>query len=164
MDTEIQIGGKELLKKGMSVLHESLADYMLINPGCTLREMGAYFGYSGAWLCTVMSTDMFKAYMAARRSEVEAVVAQDLPSKLRAAAHLATEKMIEILDHTEDPKIVADCFDKILHRHGYAPNAKVLQGPVQNIQQDHAEAKQLLQNAHIALPAPMLMEVGAESG
>ena len=124
METQVQREGKELLKKGLSVLHESLADYMLVNPGCTLREMGAYFGYSGAWLCSVINTDMFKAYMAGRRIEISISISEDLPARLHAAAHLATERIIEVINKTEDADTIIDCFDKVLHRYGYAPNAK----------------------------------------
>ena len=125
--------GQLVLKKGLSVLHESLADYMLINPGCTLREMGAYFGYSGAWLCSVLRTDMFKAYMASRRAEICQTVAEDLPQRLHAAAHLATERIIEVIEKTNDADTIIDCFDKVLHRYGYAPNAKTgAQAPVVN--------------------------------
>jgi hypothetical protein len=118
------MSGTEILKRGLSNLHESLADYMLINPGCTLREMGAYFGYSGAWICTVINSDMFKAYMAQRRAEITSVVAEDLPSRLHAAAHLATERIIEVIEKSEDSDTLIDAFDKVLHRYGYAPNAK----------------------------------------
>jgi hypothetical protein len=124
MQTALQVSGQERLKKGLSHLHESLVDYLLINPGCTLRQLGAYFGYSPAWLCTVMQTDMFKAYLSARKSEVNVFIAQDLPSRLAAAAHLATERIIEVMERTQDAGEVIDGFDKILHRYGYAPNAK----------------------------------------
>lgn len=155
---EVAVRGAELLKKGLSVLHESLADYMLVNPGCTLREMGAHFGYTGPWLCTVMSTDLFRAYMAKRRGGIETQVMLDLPAKLHAAAHMATEKIIAVLEKTEDPDLVVDCFDKILHRYGYAPNAKTgAQAAVVNNTQnntfliskdDLGEARSLLVAAH----------------
>lgn len=106
-------------------LHEALADYMLVNPGATYREMGAHFGYSSvAWLCTVVRSDMFQAYFAKRRQEVGVFIAASLPKKLEAAAHLAVEKVITVLEKTEDAELILDSFDKILHRYGYAPNAK----------------------------------------
>ena len=110
--------------KKLSDLHEALADWMLINPGGTLREMGAHFNYSGSWLCTVINSDMFQAYFAKRRAEVGSFVAQSLPKKLEAAAHMATEKLIGVLERTEDAELILDGFDKIMHRFGYAPNAK----------------------------------------
>lgn len=110
--------------KKLSDLHEALADWMLVNPGGTYREMGVHFNYSVSWLCTVVNSDMFQAYFAKRRETVGVFVAASLPKKLEAAAHLATEKIIGVLEKTEDPELINDCFDKILHRFGYAPNAK----------------------------------------
>lgn len=124
----------ELLKKGLSHLHEALADYMLINPGATLREMGAYFGYSIPWLSRVITSDMFRAYLSERRKDINAAVAEDLPSKLVAAAHIATERMMEIVTTTTDPELVIDSFDKILHRCGFAPSAKTPVAQPQNVQ------------------------------
>lgn len=113
-----------VLKNGIKGVHEAFADYMLINPGCTLREMAAVFGYTPAWICTVINSDMFKAYFAERRLGINASIAEDLPSKLAAAAHLATERMIEVVEKSQDAEVLIDAFDKILHRYGYAPNAK----------------------------------------
>ena len=113
-----------VLKNGIKGVHEAFADYMLINPGCTLREMAAVFGYSIAWICTVINQDMFKAYFAERRGDINASIAEDLPTKLAAAAHLATERLIEVLEKSDDADTLIDAFDKVLHRYGYAPNAK----------------------------------------
>lgn len=110
--------------KKLSNLHEALADYMLVNPGATYREMGAHFGYQISWLCTVVNSDMFQAYFAKRRQEVGVFIAASLPKKLEAAAHLAVEKVIGVLERTEDAELILDSFDKVLHRYGYAPNAK----------------------------------------
>ena len=169
----MQAAGKELLKKGMSVLHESLADYILINPGCTLGEMGGHFGYTGSWLCSVINTDMFKAYMATRRMEVSACIAEDLPTRLHAAAHLATERIVEVLEKSEDADTIIDCFDKILHRYGYAPNAKggaqsaVVNNTQNNVfyldKKELAESKKALIEAHLHYPVEELVVLNADS-
>lgn len=162
--------GPALLKKGISYLHEALADYMLVNPGCTLREMAAHFGYTGPWICTVTRSDMFQAYMSERRKDVSALVHQSLPKKLEAAAHLATEKLIEKLEQTSDAELIVDIFDKVMHRSGYAPgsrpgSAPIGAGPVnvQNnffISKDELEASRTkLVEAHIDRPrvlAPLM--------
>lgn len=156
--------GAELLKKGLSHLHEALADYMLINPGCTLREMAQVFGYTGAWICTVTRSDMFQAYMAERREHVSALVHESLPKKLEAAAHLATERLIETLERTSDGEMIVDIFDKVLHKCGYAPGARsgagvVGQAGTVNVQQNFylnaeelAQARTKLVDAHVDRP------------
>lgn len=157
-------------------LHEALADYLLVNPGATYAEMGAHFSYSVSWLCTVVNSDMFQAYFAKRRTEIGVFIAASLPKKLESAAHLAVEKVIKVLERTEDADLILDAFDKVLHRYGYAPNAKgggaqaamQQQGNIQNnffLQKEEFELArgQLIENhkakeenggAAPALPAP----------
>lgn len=153
----------KVLKRGVGAIHEAFADYLLMNPQCTYKEMGAYFGYTGSWVCTVVNSDMFKAYFAERRKGIVVQIAQDLPARLAAAASLATEKVIGVLEKTEDPDTIIDAFDKILHRHGFAPNAKGGQQPGPQIGQqtnifylqkdDLAAARQQFIKAH--QPAPL---------
>lgn len=159
----------EVLRRGMSDVHKAFADYMLMNPGCRLREMAAHFGYSVAWISTVINSDMFKAYFETRRQGIDVAIANDLPSRLAAAAHLATERMIDTLETTSDPEILIDAFDKVLHRYGYAPNAKggAQQASVINNTQnvfylnkdDLAAARQQLLEAH----KPKELEIKGET-
>ena len=158
---------KELLKNGIKGIHEAFADYMLINPSCTLREMKAHFGYSVPWICTVINSDIFQAYFSQRRQGINAAVADDLPTKLRAAAHLAVERVMEVLEKTEDADTIIDSFDKVLHRHGYAPTSGTNPGVVNNTQnvfmisrEDLAASRVMLLEAHA--PAPIEGEVVKE--
>ena len=125
---------KELLKNGIKGIHEAFADYMLINPQCRLREMSAHFGYTVAWICTVTNSDMFQAYFAKRRGDINSSIAADLPTKLAAAAHLATERIMEVVEKSDDADTLIDAFDKILHRHGYAPVSGTNPGATINAQ------------------------------
>lgn len=160
-----------VLKRGINSVHEAFADYMLLNPGCRLREMSAVFGYSVAWISTVTNSDMFKAYFAQRRSGVAVSIAQSLPERLAAAAALATERVMEVIERTDDAEILIDAFDKVLHRYGYAPNAKNgAQAANVNIQNNNffldknelAAARQKLLTAHAGQPALPEREVKGE--
>jgi restriction endonuclease Mrr len=161
--------GREILKRGLSALHEALADYILMNPQARLSDMGSYFGYSPSWLSTVTNSDMFKAYFAKRRGEVSTYIAQDLPKKLELAAHLATEKLIETIPTLTDPEQIVDTFDKVLHRAGYAPNTRS-QGPAIGQQnnvfylskEDLKQAQGRLIDAHSGQPALPAPEVNRE--
>src|SRR5688500_20372898 len=88
---------KGALKRGITPTHELMVDWMLENPGGTLREMGHYFGYSPAWLCTVMKSDAFRAYQSERMGEVHALVTQGIPARMEALATLAIDRMEEVL-------------------------------------------------------------------
>lgn len=168
-----ELYGTAILKNGLSAFHEALADYILMNPGATLREKSLYFGYSIGWLCKIENTDMFRAYLAKRRKEVEVVIADALPEKLAAAAHLATERVIEVLETTNDNATILDAFDSVMHRYGYAPKGAQpgvggvnQQGNIQNnfylSAADLAEAQKALTAAHAPAPEKLEDKTGAK--
>ena len=111
-------------KRGMSPTHLLMAEWIIQNPGKTLRDMGAFFGYSSPWLSQIINSDMFKAHLAGRVKDIQAVVTQDVPEKMRALATLSIDRMTEVVQTSSDPELLLDSFDKIMHRYGYAPNAK----------------------------------------
>lgn len=145
----------------MSPTHELMVDWILQNPGGTLREMGAYFDYSPSWLSTIMHSDAFKAYAAERLKDVHAVVTQDVPAKMRALAEVAIERMHEVLQKTEDPKMIKESFDSVLNRYGYAPGSQkpAMQGGFQQTnnlfflnQNEFAKVQGRLIEAHANTP------------
>lgn len=107
----------------ISYSHEALVNWLLVNPDRPLRDAAAYFGYTQAWLSTIIHSDVFQAKLLQRQNAVFASIAADLPAKLGAAAHIALERMTEKLTTTDDPRYLLDATDKLLHRMGYAPAA-----------------------------------------
>ena len=154
---------KQALKRGVSPTHELMMDWIIQNPGGTLREMGAYFDYSVSWLSTVMNSDAFKAYAAERLKDVHTVVTQDVPTRMRGLAHLAIDKMEEMLEKTADPDLIKDSFDKVMNRYGYAPgSARGAPSPLGSVQQNNlfflspqqfVKAQETLIRAHSNPPA-----------
>jgi hypothetical protein len=152
--------------KKLSVTHELLGDWILANPGGTYREMSAHFNYSVSWLCQIVNSDMFKAYMAERVKEVHSLVSMDIPTMLKGTAALAIERVNDVLVKTEDAEIVADLFDKVMNRYGYsaAPKTGALGGSGHNVQNnfyltkdDFNQAQEQLKVAH-QTPAPAIPE------
>lgn len=155
---------KNALKRGMTPTHELMVDWMLENPGGTLREMGAFFNYSEGWLSTIMHSDAFKSYASERLQGVHCIVNQDIPARMRTLAEVAIERMQEVLEKTEDADVIKDSFDKVMNRYGYAPGSQkpnLLQGggPVQNnlfflSPQQFQKAQELLIQAHAPKELP----------
>lgn len=152
-------------KRGMSPTHLLIAEWIVQNPGGTYAQMSGFFGYSISWLCTLVNSDMFKAHLATRVKDIQAVTTQDVPEKMRVLATLACERMTEVLKESTDKEQITDAFDKVMHRFGYAPNAKTgitPQGPAigtqNNVfylnQEQFAKVQGRLIDAH-ADPAPV---------
>jgi hypothetical protein len=100
--------------------HDAIIDFLLENPAAPLRLCAAHFGVTQPWLSTVIHSDLFQARYAERRETIEAQIAADIPTKLRAVADTALERLGEFLDRTEDEAFVLSAFDKVMHRLGYA--------------------------------------------
>lgn len=155
----------ERFKRGMTPTHELMAEWVLQNPGGTLKQMGDFFGYSISWLSQVTNSDMFKAHLATRMKDIQAVVTQDVPTKMNALAAVACDRMMDVLKTSEDKDQLTEAFDKVMHRYGYAPNAKTPQQPqgpghigTQNnfflTQEQHEQVRLKLVHSHAKLPAP----------
>lgn len=148
----------------LSDTHKMIANWILANPGGTYRQMQAVFPYSIPWLCQVVKSDLFQAYMGERLKSVNAAVDQDIPAMLRGTAVLAIERLNGVLEKTEDAKTIVDAFDSVLHRYGFAPNAKAAPAAQQPLVQqnnvfylgreDLKEVRGELLNAHRVPQAP----------
>lgn len=157
----------------ISYSHEALINWLLENPDRPLRDAAAYFGYTQSWVSTVIHSDIFQAKLLLRQDAVFGCIAQDIPSRLRAAANIGLDRVTNILETSNDSKLLIDATDKILHRMGYAPAAKAptVDAQVVNNTQinnftisasDLTEARELMQTRNsptvegelLELPAP----------
>lgn len=107
--------------KDISHTHDMVMNWMLENPHRLLRDCAAYFGYTQAWLSSMIHTDAFQARLKEKQGDIFSAIASDIPSRLNGLASLAIERLEEKLEVTNDGDFILDSFDKILHRAGYAP-------------------------------------------
>jgi|SRR5687768_1786579 len=105
----------------VSFSHEAIILWLLENPHKALRECAAHFGYTQAWLSTVIHSDAFQEQLRLRQDELAAITGAGIRRKLQAATDIALEGLTRHLEVTEDPKFLLDATDKLLHRMGYAP-------------------------------------------
>ena len=75
----------------MRYSHQALADLAIEHPELRQKDFAAIFGYTEAWVSTIMTSDAFKALLARRRAEV--VNPQLLLSLQERATALATKSM-----------------------------------------------------------------------
>ncbi len=113
--------------------HHKMIDWMLANyrGKGSLQLMADEFGYSYAYLSTVINSDMFKAELARRREMVNTifagkVVEQTYENASRSAKLLNDYlEAIEATDDDFDPRLVLDINDRTMKQLGYAPNKPV---------------------------------------
>lgn len=129
----------------LSPTHEEIMRFVLANPGPRLVTRTAeYFGYTVAWMSTLMNSDAFRAKLSTLEREADVAVIADIPAKLRGVAGLALDALAEELAECGkatsivNRSFVADAADMALRRLGYGDkpggNAQTPGGPtlVQN--------------------------------
>lgn len=121
----------------ISHTHDQIMNWLIANPGVSLRECADYFGYTQGWLSQIIHSDVFQAKLKERQTDVFIRVADDIPSKLSALADVAIGKVQEALERSDNGRFAVDVFDKAMHRLGYAPNSARNPGPQAVMQQNN---------------------------
>jgi hypothetical protein len=74
--------------------HDAVIDMIIANPAVSQGQLAMMFGYTQAWMSTIMSSDAFKARLANRRAElVDPAIIMSVEEKFTAL----TEKSLEVL-------------------------------------------------------------------
>lgn len=113
--------------------HHKMIDWMLANfrGKGSLQQMADAFGYSYAYLSTIINSDMFKAELARRREMVNTVfagkVVEQTFENASRSAKLLNDYLagIDASDEDFDPRLVLDINDRTMKQLGYAPNKPV---------------------------------------
>lgn len=90
----------------VTYLHESLADFILANPGASKKEMAAYVGKTPQWVGYVLSSDVFRQHLSRRRNEiVDPTILLSLQERWRALSAEAADILLETMVSTPSPAI-----------------------------------------------------------
>lgn len=112
--------------KKVSVRHEAIMEYMLINPAAPLREVAQHFDVTQAWLSTIIHSDAFQAKLAEKKGDLFSATIVPLREKILGVAHMGVEKLGEAMEHASpisDKDFIADTTDNILKNLGYTPKS-----------------------------------------
>lgn len=74
--------------------HQAMADLIIANPGIAQNQLAAIFGYTPAWVSTVVNSDAFQALLASRRSEL---VDPEIAITLNERFHAMTTQSLKVL-------------------------------------------------------------------
>ena len=112
--------------KRVSVKHEAIMEYMLVNPAAPLREVAAHFGVTQAWLSTIIHSDAFQAKLSEKKDDLFSATIVPLREKMLGLAHMGVEKLGDAMEHASpisDKDFIADTTDNILKNLGYSPKS-----------------------------------------
>jgi len=75
-----------------------MVDIIVQNPWITQNDIAAHFGYTPAWVSTIITSDAFQAKLAARREEViDPVMKATLEERFRGLVHRSMEVLMQKL-------------------------------------------------------------------
>lgn len=134
----------------VSYTHEAICLWLIENPHRPLRDCAAYFGYTQAWLSTVIHSDAFQEQLGKRQQEFAIMTCGDIRTKMEVAADVAISGLTRKLENTQDGKFLLDATDKLLSRMGYGaatmrnPQPTIVTNVLTINSSDLAEARNLL--------------------
>lgn len=83
----------------VSYTHDAVIDMIIANPRVSNQQLAAVFGYTGAWMSMIRSSDAFKARLATRRAEiVDPTLTATLEDRIRGITERSLEVIAEKLE------------------------------------------------------------------
>lgn len=122
----------------LSITHEAVMDWLLCNPGRgQMRDCAEHFGFTRAWLSSMVWSDAFQAKLADKKEELFAASVIPVREQINGIALRAMDRLAEKIEETEDGKFLLDTADKMLHKLGYAPKVDLAPGVTSNTQNNY---------------------------
>lgn len=121
----------------VSIKHDAILDFLLVNPEMKLGLVAAHFDVSQAWLSVIIHSDAFQARLKEKGSDMFGATIVPLREKLLGVAHVGVDKLGEAMENasaSSDKQFIADTTDSILKNLGYSPKsaAPIQTGNTQN--------------------------------
>ena len=110
----------------VSIKHEAILDYLIVNPSMKLGDVATHFGVSQAWLSVIIHSDAFQAKLAEKNSDTFSSIVVPLREQLLGVAQVGVAKLGECMENassTSDKQFIADTTDSILKNLGYSPKS-----------------------------------------
>lgn len=106
--------------------HEAMADLILMNPAITQREIAGHFGYTEGWVCQVIGSDAFQAFIAERREQiVDPLVKGAVEEGMRGLVLQSMQRLRDKLDANPSDQLVLETFKAGARALGYGARVEV---------------------------------------
>jgi hypothetical protein len=111
--------------KNVSHVHESVMNWMIANPTRSLAACAQEFGYTQAWLSTMIHSNLFQARLREKQDTLFGDLTTSLNDKLAAGADIGVTKLVEKLEKSEDPKFIKETTAMMLEKLGFGAATRV---------------------------------------
>ena len=110
----------------VSIKHDAILDYLLVNPSMKLGDVAKHFGMSQPWLSVVIHSDAFQVKLAEKSDECFHSSILPLREQLMGVAQVGVTKLGEVMENASpvtDKQFIADTTDSLLKNLGYSPKS-----------------------------------------
>lgn len=82
--------------------HDSLIEFLMLNPTVVQRDIARHFNVSYSWMSMVLNSDLFKERLAERRERHATLVSRTVIDRVQSVAEQSLDELSRRLD--EDPE------------------------------------------------------------
>lgn len=101
----------DMLQK-INYTHDAMVDKIVQQPDISHIELGLYFGYTAAWIGSVVNSDAFQVRLAERKTElVDPVIRQSLEERFSILAHQSLNVIQKKLASTESADLATKALE-----------------------------------------------------
>lgn len=121
----------------VSIKHDAILDYLLVNPDKKLGLVATHFDVSQAWLSVIIHSDAFQVRLKEKGSDLFGATIVPLREKILGVAHIGIDKLGDALENasaSSDKQFIADTTDSILKNLGYSPKSAAPTQDISNTQ------------------------------
>lgn len=123
----------EVQIKKMSISHEMILNWLILNPDKTQNECAEHFGVTAAWVSVLVNSDCFKARWAEKKMFMDKQIPQLVEGQMADVVSRGLTRLAEIIEASPDPEFVLNTTDKVLGRMGFGGKGASVQQINQNI-------------------------------
>lgn len=118
--------------KSVSVRHEAILQYLMVNPRVPLGIVAQHFGISQGWLSQVIHSDAFAERLRECRDVAFHETVLPLREKMLNVAHQALDQLQEVLPLEKEAQNLSKIAGDVLDRLGFSAKTPVVQFNQQN--------------------------------
>lgn len=108
------------------LIWEDVMDYLLVNPGCTGKEVAKHFGMSYQWVLILTNSDAFQKRLEERRKELlDPTVKTLLEDRMKGLVQQSVETLMRKLEASDDPQVALKALDISTRALGYGAKPTV---------------------------------------
>jgi hypothetical protein len=88
----------------VSYTHDAVIDFIIANPQASQGQIAATFGYTPAWMSTIINSDAFQARLRTRRNEVvDPALVATVNDRFKGVLSRSLEKLADLLETPSPP-------------------------------------------------------------